>query len=199
MRQSVVVWIIISSLEKNIQRKTYSCKKSGFYRWPWVAWSSGLGWGWWAGRARPAGWLYCHAGGGVGYGFSWIRDVSEYSGQRIFCIFVISRAENIGDQSNAEKTLWWDDGRTLSSLPMDFHSGFPVHDWSRRILCVLLCDMCGCLPAGGPCLQEPVLGWGCRELEARGSTKIADVSFITFSGLSLYLVVRAESATWSNF
>lgn len=116
-----------------------------------------------------------------------------------FLHFCISRAENIEDQSNAEKTLWWDDGRTLSSLPMDFHSGFPVHGWSRRILCVLLCDMCGRLPAGGPCLQEPVLGWGCRELEARGSTKIADVSFITFSGLSLYLVVRAESATWSNF
>lgn len=109
----------------------------------------------WAERARLAGWLCCHAGGGVGYGFSWIRDVSEYSGQRIFCIFVISRAENIEDHQMPKKLY----GGTMVE-PCHLYPWISIQDFrcmtGPGVSCVYFCVTCvaACLLVGPACKNQ---------------------------------------------
>ena len=123
MRQSVAFRIIMSNLEKNIQRKTYSGEKwlstDGLELLGALAWAGGA-----VSRACQDGWLaMLPRGGGHGVRVQLeIRDVSGYSGQRIFCIFELSHAENIEDQSKCQKTLWWDDGLN----PVISTHGFPI-------------------------------------------------------------------------
>ena len=113
-----------------------------------MAWAGGA-----VSRACQAGWLaMLPRGGGHGVRVQLeIRDVSGYSGQRIFCIFVLSHAENIEDQSKCRKTLWWDDGLN----PVISTHGFPIRisgAWLVQADPVCTLVWCVWLPA---CLVGP--------------------------------------------